>query len=202
MRILLFDIVYAYIVRDINGTHMAHVSSSCDMIASDLCRTNEKSGVLKAMPKGAGEQTNELSLDEFLCFAIYSVNHAFTRVYKPLLDKLKLTYPQYLVMVLLWEKDDRTVGDLGEKLFLESNTLTPLLKRLEASGHIKRNRNPADERQVRVRLTLSGRSLRKKAQTIPPCIVTATGLSGEELVRLRSQIFDLQRTLDRIPTHA
>lgn len=93
---------------------------------------------------------NPLLLDDFLCFAVYSVNHAFTRVYKPLLDKLDLTYPQYLVMDLLWERDDQTVGELGKKLFLESSTLTPLLKRLQSLGHVERSRDPADERQVRV----------------------------------------------------
>src|ERR1700751_3159022 len=94
-----------------------------------------------------------LKLDEFLCFEVYSANHAFNRVYQPLLDKLRLTYPQYLVMVLLWERDGQTVGELGARLSLESNTLTPLLKRLEALGHVKRSRDPADERQVRVQLT-------------------------------------------------
>ena len=106
---------------------------------------------------GFGRRTaapdDALRLGEFLCFAVYSASHAFNRVYKPLLDELGLTYPQYLVMVLLWEQDDQTVGSLGEKLFLESSTLTPLLKRLEALGYVKRTRDPVDERQVRVRLT-------------------------------------------------
>ncbi len=108
-----------------------------------------------------------MKLDNFLCFAIYSANHAFTRVYKPLLDELDLTYPQYLVMVALWEKDDQTVGSLGEKLFLESSTLTPMLKRLEAMGYILRTRDKADERQVRVRLTETGRALREKSKPRP-----------------------------------
>src|ERR1700689_4346439 len=111
-----------------------------------------------------------LKLDEFLCFAVYAANHAFNRVYQPLLDKLRLTYPQYLVMVLLWERDGQTVGELGARLSLKSNTLTPLLKRLETLGYIKRNRDPADERQVRARLTASGRTLRAKALHIPGCI--------------------------------
>jgi MarR family transcriptional regulator, organic hydroperoxide resistance regulator len=117
-----------------------------------------------------------LKVDEFLCFEVYSVNHAFNRVYKPLLNKLHLTYPQYLVIVLLWERDGQTVGELGARLSLKSNTLTPLLKRLETLGYIKRRRDPADERQVRVQLTKRGRRLRAKALHIPGCILAASGL--------------------------
>lgn len=138
-----------------------------------------------------------LRLGEFLCFAVYSASHAFNRVYKPLLDELGLTYPQYLVMVLLWEGDDQTVGSLGEKLFLESSTLTPLLKRLEALGHVKRSRDPNDERQVRVRLTESGQAIRAKAQAIPGCILEASGLELDALVRLQSEIVALRRALER-----
>src|SRR5271154_1200758 len=111
-----------------------------------------------------------LNLDEFLCFEVYSANHAFNRVYQPLLEKLHLTYPQYLVMVLLWERDGQTVGELGVRLSLESNTLTPLLKRLETLGYIKRSRDPGDERQVWARLTGSGRELRAMALHLPGCI--------------------------------
>ena len=96
-------------------------------------------------------------LADYLCFSTYSANLAFNRVYKPLLDALGLTYPQYLALVLLWAEDDQTVGQLGDKLFLESNTLTPLLKRLEALGHVARSRDPKDERVVRIRLTDKGR---------------------------------------------
>src|SRR5437879_6243363 len=95
-------------------------------------------------------------LDDFLCFAVYSANLAFHRVYKPLLDELGLTYPQYLVLVVLYEQDDQTVGDLGDKLFLDSSTLTPLLKRMEGVGYVTRQRDPEDERQVRIRLTPRG----------------------------------------------
>ena len=98
-------------------------------------------------------------LSNFLCFAIYSANLAFGRAYKPILDKLGLTYTQYVAMVALSEKDDQTVGTLGEKLFLESNTLTPILKKLESEGYLQRRRDPADERQVRVTLTPAGRKL-------------------------------------------
>jgi DNA-binding MarR family transcriptional regulator len=109
-------------------------------------------------------------------------------VYKPLLEALDLTYPQYLVMVALWAKDDLTVGNLGDKLFLESSTLTPLLKRLEGMGYITRNRDPTDERQVRVSLTKAGAALRAKARDIPECILEATGLSADGLRRLQADI--------------
>lgn len=136
-----------------------------------------------------------LRLDEFLCFALYSANHAFNRVYKPLLDELGLTYPQYLVMVLLWEKDDQTVGSLGERLFLESSTLTPLLKRLEALRLVERRRDPSDERQVRVRLTRSGKALRQKALAVPSCILDASGMKASELQRLQREITALRKAL-------
>jgi MarR family transcriptional regulator, organic hydroperoxide resistance regulator len=136
-----------------------------------------------------------LDLDEFLCFAIYSAGHAFNRVYKPLLDALGLTYPQYLVMLALWGEDDQTVGSLGEKLFLESSTLTPLIKRLEAMGHVARNRDPADERQVRVRLTRSGSALRAKASDVPACILAATGMSIGALRKLQAEISTLRDNL-------
>jgi DNA-binding MarR family transcriptional regulator len=105
-----------------------------------------------------------LDLDEYLCFAIHSAAQAVGRANKPLLDKLGLTYPQFLVMLVLWAEDDQTVGSIGDRLFLESNTLTPLLKRLEAAGYIRRNRDAADERQVRIRLTEQGQALREKAK--------------------------------------
>lgn len=108
-----------------------------------------------------------LKLDNFICFALYSANHAMNRLYKPMLDELNLTYPQYLVMVTLWEEDGQTVGGIGEKLFLESSTLTPLLKRLEAAGFIQRTRSKEDERQVLIRLTSEGTALKTKAAAIP-----------------------------------
>jgi len=113
------------------------------------------------------------------------------------LDALGLTYPQYLAMVVLWEQDDQTVGGLGEKLFLESSTLTPLLKRLEALGHIRRARDPDDERQVRVCLTESGRALRERARETPSCILTACGLEIGELARLQGEILALRSALER-----
>lgn len=137
-----------------------------------------------------------LNLDEFLCFEVYSANHAFNRVYQPLLDKLHLTYPQYLVMVLLWERDGQTVGELGGRLSLESNTLTPLLKRLETLDCIQRGRDPADERQVRARLTEKGRRLRAKALHIPGCILAASGLDARAAKQMMTGIATLRRALE------
>ncbi len=134
-------------------------------------------------------------VNDFLCFAVYSAGHAFNRVYKPLLETLGLTYPQYLVMVVLWANDGTTVGSLGEKLFLESSTLTPLLKRLEGMGHLTRRRDPADERQVRLHLTKAGVALRAKARDIPPCILEATGLTAEALHRLQASISAVRENL-------
>ncbi len=136
-----------------------------------------------------------LTLDQMFCFAVYSAGHAMNRVYKPLLDELGLTYPQYLVMLVLWEQDDLTVGQVGEKLFLDSSTLTPLLKRLECTGVLKRERDSADERQVRVRLTETGRDLRQRALGLPGCIVKATGQSLPELRRLQDDIQRLRSAL-------
>jgi len=133
--------------------------------------------------------------EDFLCFALYSANHAFHRVYKPLLDRLGLTYPQYLVMVALWAEDDRTVGQLGQQLFLESSTLTPLLKRLEALGHLTRSRDPRDERQVRLRLTAQGRTLQPDAGGIPACILDASGLDAPAAEQLRRDIARLREAL-------
>jgi len=134
-------------------------------------------------------------IEELLCFSVYSASHAFNKIYKPLLDELGLTYPQFLVMVALWAKDDQTVGALGEKLFLESSTLTPLLKRLEANGYLARKRDLADERQVRISLTEAGANLRARAAEVPQCIKTATGLTEEALRHLTGEIAALRKSL-------
>lgn len=147
------------------------------------------------MPDAAARNASAPELDDFLCFAIYSAGHAFNRVYQPLLNELGLTYPQYLVMVALWAKDDQTVGALGDKLFLESSTLTPLLKRLESMGYLVRRRDPSDERQVRIRLTKTGAALRGKARDVPECILEATGLSLAALRRLQHEIVALRENL-------
>ncbi len=135
-------------------------------------------------------------LDDFLCFSIYAAEHAFSRAYKPLLAEIGLTYPQYLVMTVLWEEDDQSVGQLGTKLSLESSTLTPLLKRLEAEGLLTRHRDKQDERVVRVKLTQPGDKLRNRAAKIPACILSASGMSLDELGKLRDQITQLTKRLE------
>lgn len=125
---------------------------------------------------------------EFICFAVYSTNHAFSRVYKPLLEKLGVTYPQYLVLAALWVRGDQTVGSLGDALFLEYSTLTPLLKRLEKLGLVTRSRDPNDERQVHIHLTRQGAALREKARDFSSCVDGATGLSSDALKKLRLSI--------------
>ncbi|HAP09349.1 MAG TPA: MarR family transcriptional regulator, partial [Afipia sp.] len=116
-------------------------------------------------------------LQDFLCFAIYSANLAYGRAYKPILDELGLTYTQYIAVVALWEDDNQTVSSLGEKLFLESNTLTPILKNLEAMGYVRRQRDPRDERQVLISLTDAGRRLREKA--LPMNLVKESALAPD-----------------------
>jgi len=131
-------------------------------------------------------------LPDFLCFAIYSANLAFGRAYKPLLDRLGLTYTQYITLVALGDGDDQNVGGLGEKLFLESNTLTPILKKLETLGYIARRRDPADERQVRLSLTPAGRALLKED---PGASLTdAIGL-GEDFAAVRDAVAKLRDNL-------
>ena len=137
-----------------------------------------------------------LLLGNQLCFAIYSTAHAFNRFYKPLLDRLGLTYPQYLVMLVLWERDGVPVKDIGERLFLDSGTLTPLLKRLEAAGLVKRTRSTEDERQVLVALTPQGQALKEKARGVPQSILEASECSVAELVALKSEIVSLRDRLN------
>jgi MarR family transcriptional regulator, organic hydroperoxide resistance regulator len=127
-------------------------------------------------------------LDSMLCFTVYSTAHAFNRAYKPLLDALDLTYPQYLVMLALWERDDLTVKAIGEMLHLDSGTLTPLLKRLEAMGLVRRARDTADERSVRIRLTPAGAAMREKESKVREGIVGACGACAEDLKALSTQL--------------
>lgn len=129
-----------------------------------------------------------LPVEDQLCFAVYSTAHALNRTYKPLLDPLGLTYPQYLVMLVLWTGDGLTVKALGERLHLDSGTLTPLLKRLEAQGQVRRIRDSQDERQVRIFLTDTGRSLSSEAGKITRSIFCATGLSAGELAELKGSL--------------
>jgi MarR family transcriptional regulator, organic hydroperoxide resistance regulator len=146
----------------------------------------------------ARKQTADLMLrlDNQVCFAIYSTAHAFNRIYKPLLDRLGLTYPQYLVMLVLWERDDVAVKEIGERLYLDSGTLTPLLKRLEAADLVKRTRSTADERQVLIALTAKGRALQEKARTVPQAILAASACSVGELSALKNDLVALRDQLN------
>jgi MarR family transcriptional regulator, organic hydroperoxide resistance regulator len=136
-----------------------------------------------------------LLLDNQLCFALYSTSLAMTKLYKPLLDELGLTYPQYLAMLVLWERDGLMVSELGERLFLDSGTLTPLLKRLESAGLVARIRDVQDERRVHVTLTAAGRKLKAKAQKVPGCILSASQCSIPELLQLTRQLRGLRQRL-------
>ncbi len=138
---------------------------------------------------------NLLHLDEQLCFAVYSTAHAFNRIYKPRLDQLGITYPQYLVMMVLWRDEPQTVGSLGERLLLDSSTLTPLLKRLEASGFVTRTRSTRDERVVDIALTEKGRGLAEEARSIPVEVREATGETDSEIERLRRSILRVRDAL-------
>ncbi|WP_026354717.1 MarR family winged helix-turn-helix transcriptional regulator [Massilia niastensis] len=143
------------------------------------------------MTKGripAGER-----LDDFLCFAIYSANLSFGRAFKPKLSQLGLTYPQYIAIVALYEEDDVSVCRLGEKLFLESNTLTPVLKKLEAMGHVVRERDRLDERQVRIRLTEQGRRLRVRAYGLG--MSPASGMRRAQVAATHACVVALRGTL-------
>lgn len=134
-------------------------------------------------------------LDEMLCFSIYKAHHAMNRFYKPVLAELGLTYPQFIVMMALWEEDGQTVGALGEILQLESNTLTPLLKRLEAAGLVQRRRSAEDERQVRVSLTEKGDALRAKMKDVLVCAFEAVNMPREEIAGL---VREVKRVADAV----
>ena len=136
-----------------------------------------------------------LLLDNQLCFALYSASLAMTKLYKPLLAELGLTYPQYLAMLVLWERDGLMVSELGERLFLDSGTLTPLLKRLEAAGLVARIRALDDERRVHVTLTAAGRKLKARAAKVPACVLQASQCSIPELVQLTRQVRELRDRL-------
>lgn len=143
------------------------------------------------------EKTAEslLKLENFLCFAIYSTANAVTRAYQPRLAALGLTYPQYLAMVVLWEQENQTVTAIGAKLSLDSGTLTPLLKRLEAAGLITRGRNKFDERQVLIALTDAGRTMKERAEAVPVAMGQAFGCSMEEAMGMRSELIALRDNL-------
>ena len=147
------------------------------------------------MPRNRTAPADWLQLDHQLCFALYSASLAMTKFYKPLLAPLGLTYPQYLVMLVLWEGDGLAVSQLGERLLLDSGTLTPLLKRLEAQGLVQRLRDTADERRVLLRLTAAGRALKSRAQALPPAIARATGCGLDEIGALKTTLKALRRQI-------
>lgn len=136
-----------------------------------------------------------LHLDQQLCFALYATSLAMTKLYKPLLAPLGLTYPQYLVMLVLWERDDRAVHELGELLQLDSGTLTPLLKRLEASGLVSRQRDLADERRVRIRLSPAGAELRQQAESVPQAVLCGMGDQLDGIADLRERLHAVRKRL-------
>ena len=147
------------------------------------------------MPKQSVTVDQALQLDHQLCFALYSTSLAMTKVYKPLLAQLGLTYPQYVAMLVLWEDDGLAVSAIGERLFLDSGTLTPLLKRLEVAGLITRQRDAQDERRVHIFLTAEGRALKKRAAKVPGCILTQAHCTVPELLSLGARIKALRANL-------
>ncbi|WP_137817758.1 MarR family winged helix-turn-helix transcriptional regulator [Pseudomonas sp. 2FG] len=139
----------------------------------------------------------QLLLDNQLCFALYSTSLMMTKVYKPLLQELNLTYPQYLAMLVLWEGDGITVGELSQRLLTDPGSVTPLLKRLEGEGLLTRTRSSVDERVVELRLTAKGRALQQQAQVVPTCILKATEQSIEELTALTKDLVALRSSLQK-----
>jgi MarR family transcriptional regulator, organic hydroperoxide resistance regulator len=146
----------------------------------------------KASPVHKQSSGEMLLLDRQLCFALYSASLSMTKLYKPLLEPLNLTYPQYLAMLVLWEGDGIAVSDLGQRLQLDSGTLTPLLKRLEASGYVQRKRDSADERRVLLQLTPAGRALKARASKVPQQVLCATACSIDELSSLTQRLKSLR----------
>lgn len=136
-----------------------------------------------------------MPLDDQLCFSLYATSMAITRAYKPMLDQLGITYPQYLVLHALWEQDGRTVGAIADRLALESSTITPLVKRLEAAGFVTRERNPEDERQVQVRLTPRGARMREDCGCLAEELLVRSGMQGEALGALNRDVKTLWQAL-------
>ena len=149
-----------------------------------------------APSKSAAHAADEwLRLDRQLCFALYSASLSMTKLYKPLLKPLGLTYPQYLVMLVLWEQDGLTVSEAGERLALDSGTLTPLLKRLEAAGLLRRLRDAADERRVLLHLSPAGRALKQRARAVPSAVASASGCTLSDIGSLTSRLAALRQQL-------
>lgn len=146
-------------------------------------------------PRRTAENDN-LAIETQLCFALYSATLALGKTYAPVLARIGLTYPQYLVMLVLWQQDGLTVGALGQQLHLESGTLTPMLKRMEQAGHVLRTRDKADERLVRISLTGAGRTLRAKALNVPCTIGDAMGLPTERLAAIRDELLTIRHSME------
>ncbi|MFE3035989.1 MarR family winged helix-turn-helix transcriptional regulator [Streptomyces canus] len=142
------------------------------------------------------EDTGSLLLDDQLCFALYAAQRAVTAAYRPLLDELGLTYPQYLVLLVLWERGETSVKELAGALRLDYGTVSPLLKRLESAGLVRRERAAADERSVRVACTGLGEELRERAARVPGALLAATDLDGTEAARLREELWRLAHRAD------
>lgn len=141
------------------------------------------------------DMTAALPLNDQLCFSLYSASMAITRAYKPMLDELGITYPQYLVLHALWERDGRTIGQIAERLALESSTITPLVKRLEAAGLLTRARDPKDERKVEVRLTGAGRDMRERSGCLGEALMSRSGMGVDQLAALNHAVQNLRDTL-------
>lgn len=141
--------------------------------------------------------TPSLLLDQQFCFALYAASRAVTAAYRPLLEEIGLTYPQYVTMLVLWEQDGLTVRELGRRLQLDSGTLTPLLKRLQQSGLVSRERRRSDEREVEIRLTPQGRALRAQAERVPACLATRLNARPEDMLRLRDELKQLAAGIHR-----
>ena len=148
------------------------------------------------------KQDDIVPLERQLCFSVYSAAHAFTAAYKPLLEPFGLTYPQYLVMLALWQEDGVSVKEIGGRLHLDSGTLTPLLKRLQASGYVRRGRDPANERQLRVELTEVGQQLRWKVAEVRKSLVCSVGMTEEPIQALREQVDAMTEALRAMPGKA
>ena len=144
-------------------------------------------------PDSTEELPDTLKLDNQLCFSIYAASRAITRAYRPILERYGLTYPQYLVLLTLWERDGLPVGEIGRRLYLDSGTLTPLLKRMELTGFLARQRGVADERKVEVRLTEKGKALRQVAIEIPKSLVEETHLDWDEATRTKAMVDQILR---------
>ena len=141
------------------------------------------------------KEEQALKLEAQLCFPLYAASNLLTRLYRPLLEKLGLTYPQYLVMLVLWERRSARVGELSTALYLDSGTLTPLLKRLEANGLVRRERSAEDERRVEVSLTREGEALKKRALEVPGALACRVGLGNERFIGLRAELRALMELL-------